>query len=96
MAMLADRRLYLTRDRSRVVEEGDVEAAFLLASEGRDIEVSEIHRLGLKLKDGRVVVPGAEPEPTPEPEPEPEVRQESKPEEKPEPKPAAKPRRGRR
>lgn len=43
----ADKRLYLTADRSRVVEEGDPEAASLLAAEGQEILDAEAERLGL-------------------------------------------------
>lgn len=32
--MIADRRLYLTSDRKRLVEEGDPEAAFLFVAQG--------------------------------------------------------------
>ena len=46
--MKADRRLYLTADRQRVVEEGDAEAAFLLVPEGEEIPEDEVERLGLK------------------------------------------------
>ena len=43
----ADRRLWLTKDRQRVVEDGDPEAAFLLAAKGREIPEAEARRLGL-------------------------------------------------
>lgn len=55
VAMIADRRLYLTADRSTVVEEGDPRAAWLLAGQGSEIPPSEVSRLGLHLVDGRVV-----------------------------------------
>lgn len=51
----ADRRLYLTSDKARVVEEDDARAAFLLVAAGRDIDATEAERLGL-LVDGGVVV----------------------------------------
>lgn len=59
--MIADRRLWLTADEARVVEEGDPEAAFLLAGEGSLIPVPEVERLGLKSEDGKIVLPGARP-----------------------------------
>jgi hypothetical protein len=81
--MRAEKRLYLTRDRSRVVEEGAADAAFLLAAQGAEIPDAEARRLGLmgtpeeqaaakaKLSAG-VAVPSTATEPVPEPEPEPE------------------------
>lgn len=50
----ADRRLWLTADRQRVVEDGDEEAAFLLAAPGHIIPDREIARLGLEARDGKV------------------------------------------
>lgn len=58
--IVADRRLWLTADKARVVEDGDPAAAFLLASPGTEIPVDEAERLGLTEKDGKVVLPGAE------------------------------------
>lgn len=46
--MQADRRLWLTADRERVVEEGDPEAAFLFATPGKDISDEDVERYGLK------------------------------------------------
>ncbi len=43
----ADRRYYVNADRSRVVEEGDPEAALLLAAEGDDITNEDVARYGL-------------------------------------------------
>jgi hypothetical protein len=68
---IADRRLWLTLDRTRVVEEGDPDAAFLLAPPGTVIEPSDVARLGLTARDGRIVLPGAAPEKEPEAEPKP-------------------------
>jgi hypothetical protein len=48
--MKADRRLYLNADRSRVVEDGDPEAAYLLAAEGTDISNEDVRRYGLDKK----------------------------------------------
>jgi hypothetical protein len=59
--MLADRRLYVSRD-GRLVEEADVEAAFMLAAKGHEIPAETVRRLGLwwHWADGRVMQ-GAEP-----------------------------------
>lgn len=62
--LVSDRRLYLTGDRSRVVEEGDPAAAFLLVSANKPIPAVEVDRLGLVMRDGRVSVFTAEPEKT--------------------------------
>jgi hypothetical protein len=70
--LIADRRLYLSSDKSRAVEEGDAAAAYLLACEGGEIPVEEVARLGLSARGDRVVL-ASEPEPEPEPAPEPEV-----------------------
>lgn len=56
--LVADRRLCVTADRSEVVEEGDVRAAWLLASEGRTIGPSDVERYGLSVKSGKVVIGG--------------------------------------
>lgn len=61
-SFVADRRLYLTADKERVVEEGDPEAAFLLCAEGRAIHPDHVDRYGLEREDGKVVIPGQEPE----------------------------------
>lgn len=49
--MIADRRLWLTADRTRVVEDGDPRAAFQLASPGHLIPDQEAQRLGLLPTD---------------------------------------------
>lgn len=59
--MRLDRRLWLTADKDRVVEDGDPEAAFLLGTEGKEIPDSEAERLGLKGSKKPAVQ--AEPEP---------------------------------
>ena len=46
--MIADRRLYLTADRERVVEEGDPDAAFLFVTPGKQISDADAERYGLK------------------------------------------------
>lgn len=48
--MIADRKLFLTADRERVVEEGDPDAAFLLAAPGKQISDADAERYGLKPK----------------------------------------------
>lgn len=62
--IVADRRLYVTRDRdsavdaqpgARIVEEGDPDAAFLLAAEGDVIPDIKAQELGLAVVDGKVV-----------------------------------------
>ena len=58
--MIADRRLYLSADRERVIEEGETGAAFLLAGPNGTIPPAEVKRLGLTESDGRVVVANTE------------------------------------
>jgi len=48
--MIADRRLYLTADRSRIVQEGDPLAAFLFVSPGQEYDHEEAERLGYKVQ----------------------------------------------
>lgn len=56
---VADRRLYLTSDKSRVVEERDSSAAWLFAVPGDGISEADRAAYGLELIDGRIVLPGA-------------------------------------
>jgi hypothetical protein len=56
-AVLADKRYYLSSDRSRVVEEDDPDAGVLLAAEGDDISNEDVARYGLGKKQAK------EPEP---------------------------------
>jgi len=65
--LVADRRLALTGDRARVVEDGDPEAAWLLAPPGTVIPSDEVTRLGLVLVDGKIIVQrrGTAPAPPP-------------------------------
>lgn len=65
-SLTADRRLWVTADYARVVEEGDEAAAFLLAGAGRLIHSDDVARYKLSHTDGRVILP---PPPKPEPEP---------------------------
>jgi outer membrane biosynthesis protein TonB len=76
----APRRLYVTRDWSTLVEEGDPRAAFLLAGKGGEVAAADVERYGLRHLAGSAAEaepPAAEPAPPPavsvvEPEPEPE------------------------
>ena len=67
-AVKIDRRLYLTADATRVVEEGDPEAAILLCPAGGEVPHATATRYGLLKK--------ADAELAAKPEPEPEVDQE--------------------
>lgn len=53
---IADRRLYVTADRSEVVEEGDPRAAFLLAGEGCQIGPADVAAHDLGWKDGKIII----------------------------------------
>jgi len=53
--LLADRRLWVNAAKTRLLEDGDSAAAFLLAAEGRPIPADLVTSLGLELVDGRVV-----------------------------------------
>lgn len=66
LGVIADRRLWLTADRKRVVEDGDQAAAFLLAGgPGAVIDDAEADRLGilgrplLGVEAGQVPAPDA-------------------------------------
>ena len=48
--MIADRRLYLTADKERLVEEGSADAAFLFATPGKEISDEDAERYGLTAK----------------------------------------------
>lgn len=54
----ADRRLYTNRDRTRLVEAGEPDAAFLLAAPGRPIDPADVQALGLSMDDGGRVIQG--------------------------------------
>jgi hypothetical protein len=60
-----DKRLYYTADKSRVVEEGDPDAAFLYATPGIEVPADEYKRLTHKAEAEPVVVhsTAADPEP---------------------------------
>ncbi len=53
-ALIADRRLWLDAGRTRIVEDGDPTAAFLLAAPGRPIPKADVERLGLAVVSGAV------------------------------------------
>lgn len=48
---VSDRRLYLTADKSEVVEEGDDKAAFLLVGAGGVVSEEDASRYGLRLQE---------------------------------------------
>ncbi len=50
MGFTADRRLWLTVDSERVVDDGDPDAAFLLAGEGAEVSDEDAKRYDLKKK----------------------------------------------
>jgi len=49
--MVADRRLYLTADKTELVEEGNPRGAFLYCSPGQFVDEQEVERL-LRRKNG--------------------------------------------
>lgn len=49
MPQKSDRRIYINADRSRVVEESDPAATFLLVAAGKDVSDEDIKRYGLKF-----------------------------------------------
>lgn len=55
--MQVDRRIYVNADRSKVVEESDPDAAFLLATPGDVLSDEDVKRYGLNKTE-----PKAEPE----------------------------------
>lgn len=61
MAFKCDRRLYLTRDKSRVVEEGDKTCGWLFATLGGQITAADAAAYGLEWRDGKIILPGREP-----------------------------------
>lgn len=46
----SDRRLYFTKDRDRVVEEGDPEGVFLFAAEGDEVSDEDAKEFGITVK----------------------------------------------
>lgn len=47
---IADRKLWLTADKERVVEDGDPAASFLFATPGDEISDEDAKRYGVKAK----------------------------------------------
>lgn len=60
MAWTANRRLYWTADQSRVVEEGDPEAALLYRAKGQSISDNELAQYGIAREEGAVLHPASE------------------------------------
>ncbi len=56
--LIADRRLWLTADKSRVVEEGDVAAATLLVATGQGLLPADLERFGISVANGKLVLKG--------------------------------------
>lgn len=50
MTVIASEKLWLTADRSRVVPDGDAEAAFLFCTPGKAISDDDAKRYGVKAK----------------------------------------------
>lgn len=44
---VTDRKIFVNADKSKVVEEGSPEAAFLLASKGKELDEATVKRYGL-------------------------------------------------
>lgn len=57
--LTADRRLYVTADRSEIVEESDPRGAFLLVAEGLNIGEGDVAKYSLRMVDGKVAWPAA-------------------------------------
>ena len=53
----SDRRLYLSMDKSLVLEEGDKGAGWLFSTPGRQIDESAASAYGLECIDGKVILP---------------------------------------
>lgn len=60
--VIAQERLYLNADKSRVVKEGDKDAAFLLAAVGQPIAAGVAKRLGLIGEEVKPEAQSAAPE----------------------------------
>jgi len=84
---VASQRLYLTADRSKVVEAGDPEGRFLLVSAGKSIPRDRAEELGLLATEAEPRAENSEPEVN---ELEPEQKEQEKPEDKQREKPADK------
>jgi hypothetical protein len=53
--LVADRRLWVNAAKTRLVEDGDPDAAFLLAGEGGRVSEADALALGLSVVNGQVV-----------------------------------------
>jgi hypothetical protein len=62
----ADRKLYLTADRERVVEEGDDDAAFLFKGEGDEITDEEAKQYGISARKEEQTEPAQKARQSPE------------------------------
>lgn len=60
MAFKSDRRLYLSRDKSKVLEAGDTNAGYLFAAPGAEIAEADAKAYGLEHRDGKVILPRVE------------------------------------
>jgi hypothetical protein len=56
-AVPSDRRLWISRDGARVVEDGDPAAAVLLAPPLTGIALEDMARFGLTVADDKIVLP---------------------------------------
>ena len=83
-AFVADRRLGLTADRSRVVDYFDVEAAFLFRAPGGKVTVAEAERYHISAEHPLTPRPGSAPvaPSSPEPDSAAEAKQADPPEDK--------------
>lgn len=64
--LIADRRLCVTADRTRAVEERDPDAAFLLVAAGHGISAADVDRYRLvRGADGRILIDPPAPDPAP-------------------------------
>jgi hypothetical protein len=59
MGTLSDRRLFLSTDKSRVVEEGDPRAAYLFAAPGTEVAATDMAAFGLTVEGGAIALPAA-------------------------------------
>ena len=82
---IANRNLYLDRDKKRVLEEGDADARFVFVGEGGTIPDDDVAKYKLddsyrlqSEEDQKVTQPVEEPAPEPEPEPAPKKGKASK------------------
>lgn len=57
--VVIDRHLYLTEDKSRVVEEGDVDGRWLWAAPGQEMSKEEAERLGAVKSEPKPKPPAA-------------------------------------